>query len=270
MLIRAAGIVIVTVSTPVGAAGLVSPRTAGWWRRMVNAEIALIFLKPVVALVLAIGFTVSHDSTGIQGALVGFMVLGAAALAWPVVSRMLSFFEGQFAIGGMAAAWEMGRATAGRIGGGRSNGSQPLWQSMEQASSRPGGPAAGSALGADGGAADVAMTGVRPDEALGSAAASVSGPPAAPSTTPETAGAPAGGAGGAVSGGVVALAAAGAAPLATAAVTLPARLAERASDVGALEVPTANGPEDLWSTAASQPAEGDADGLPVGGKEGGQ
>jgi hypothetical protein len=279
MLIRAAGIVIVTVSTPVGAAGLVSPRTAGWWRKMVNAEIALIFLKPVVALVLAIGFTVSHDSTGIQGALVGFMVLGAAALAWPVVSRMLTFFEGQFAIGGMAAAWEMGRATAGRMGGGRSNGSQPLWQSMEQASSRPGGPGAGSALGAGGGAAEVAMAEVRPDATLGSAAGSVIGAAAAPGmkaapapSTPAT-GAP--GATGATSagiGGVVALGAAGALQTAGAAVAVTSHLMGGSAAAAGLEAGAAGattGPEDLLTARALRPAGGDADGQADGGMGGG-
>ena len=84
---------------------------------------ALIFVKPIVALVLAVGFTVSHDSTGIQGVLVGFMVLAAAAVAWPVVARMFTFFEGQFAIGGMAAAFGVAEAASGRrLGGGRSNG----------------------------------------------------------------------------------------------------------------------------------------------------
>src|ERR1700730_18150782 len=115
MLIRAAGIVIVTVSTPVGAAGLVTPRTSGWWHKLVTAEIALIFVKPIVALVLAVGFTVANDGTGIQGALVGFMILAAAAVAWPVVAHMFTFFEGQVAIGGLAAA--MGMAGVGRFGG---------------------------------------------------------------------------------------------------------------------------------------------------------
>ena len=105
-----------------------------------TAELALIFVKPIVALVLAVGFTVAHDSSGIQGALVGFMILAAAAVAWPVVAHMFTFFEGQFAIGGVAAAFGAAEGAAGRFGGGgRSIGSQPMWQSMEQAASRSGG-----------------------------------------------------------------------------------------------------------------------------------
>jgi hypothetical protein len=196
MLIRAAGIVIVTMSTPIGAAGLVSPRTAGWWKKMVSAELALIFVKPIVALVLAVGFTVSHESTGIQGALVGFMVLAAAAVAWPVVAKMFTFFEGEFAIGGVAAAIGMAEGAKGRFGGGgRSNGSQPMWQSMESASSRPGGGS--SALGVGGGAVDVAA---ETGGDLGSASAMVGSAPSAGGGA--AAGAAAGGAG-AIAGAVV-------------------------------------------------------------------
>jgi hypothetical protein len=222
MLIRAAGIVIVTVSTPVGAAGLVTPRTAGWWQKLVTAEVALIFVKPIVALVLAVGFTVSHDSTGIQGVLVGFMVLAAAAVAWPVVARMFTFFEGQFAIGGMAAAAGFAGAAAGRLGGGGggglSRGTQPMWQSMESAASRSGGPGGPSALGLGGGAVDVAVAGAgRAASAgeMGSAAASV--------------GAPAAGA--AAAAGPIALAALGAKQAATKAIAAPGRLMGRAADL---------------------------------------
>ena len=157
MLIRAAGLVIVTLSAPIGAGGLVSERTAGWWKRMVSAELALIFIKPIVALVLALGFTVTRGSTGIQGVVVGFMILAASALAWPIVARLFSFFEAQVAGAGVAATLGFAGGMAGRgAGGTRSNGTQPMWQSMEAASSRGTGP---SALGGSGGAATAGRAG---------------------------------------------------------------------------------------------------------------
>jgi hypothetical protein len=266
MLIRAAGIVIVTVSTPVGAAGLVSPRTAGWWRRLVSAEIALIFVKPIVALVLAIGFTVSHDSTGIQGALVGFMVLAAAALAWPVVGRMFTFFEGQFAIGGMAAAFGVAEGVAGRFSGGRSNGTQPFWQSMEQASSRTGGPNGASGLGTGEGVAEVGATASRVASGLGSAAARVGGTPAGanPAQTQAdgraTTGAATAAAGAAVgAGGVVTLAGMGK-QAATKAVDAPGQMLSRAGDMAGIEGRAPAAPEDLWTRGALEPAERPAEG----------
>lgn len=137
MLIRAAGLVIVTLSAPIGAGGLVTERTAHWWKRMVSAELALIFIKPIVALVLALGFMVSSGSSGIQGAVVGFMILAASALAWPAVARLFSFFEGQVAGAGVAATLGFAGGMASRsIGGTASNGTQPLWRSMEDASTR--------------------------------------------------------------------------------------------------------------------------------------
>jgi hypothetical protein len=266
MLIRAAGIVIVTVSTPVGAAGLVSPRTAGWWRRLVSAEIALIFVKPIVALVLAVGFTVSHDSTGIQGALVGFMVLGAAALAWPVVGRMFTFFEGQFAIGGMAAAFGMAEGVAGRFSGGRSNGTQPFWQSMEQASSRTGGSTGTSELGTGEGVAKVGATAPRVASGLGFAAAGVGGTPSgANAAQPREDGgamtgaatAAAGAAGGAR--GLVTLAAAGR-EAASNAVAAPGQMLSRAGDIAGSESGAPAAPEDMWTREALQPAERPSEG----------
>jgi hypothetical protein len=264
MLIRAAGIVIVTVSTPVGAAGLVSPRTAGWWRRLVSAEIALIFVKPVVALVLAVGFTVSHDSSGIQGALVGFMVLAAAALAWPVVGRMFTFFEGQFAIGGMAAAFGLAEGVAGRFSGGRSNGTQPYWQSMEQASSRTSGANGTPGLGTGDGVAEVGATTSRVASGLGSAASRVGGTPAgANAARPQADGgamtgaapAAAGAAGAAVgAGGVVTLA--GMSKQAAAkAVEAPGRMLSRAGDMAGIDNGAPATPEDTWTREALQPAE---------------
>jgi hypothetical protein len=151
MLVRAAGIVIVTVSTPIGAGGLVNEHTAGWWRKLVSAELALIFVKPVIALVLAVGFTVASGSTGIQGVIVGFMILAAAALAWPVIIRLFSFFEMELT--GAGAVLGFAGGLAAQAWGSRSSGAQPLWQSMEQASSRAGGGP--SALGTSGGSSGV-------------------------------------------------------------------------------------------------------------------
>jgi hypothetical protein len=249
MLIRAAGIVIVTVSTPVGAAGLVNPHTAGWWKKMVSAEMALIFVKPIVALVLAVGFTVSHDTTGIQGALVGFMVLAAAAVAWPVVARMFTFFEGEFAIGGMAAAFGVAEGASGRFGGGsRSNGSQPLWQSMEQAASRPGGSSGGSPLGAAGGVADVGVavadSGAAPASAggLGSAAANVGSSSAA------------GGAAGAGTG-PAALAVVAGTQAAGKASAAPGAIAGRAADMAGVDGEFHTEAPGMWAQQAIAPAE---------------
>lgn len=238
MLIRAAGIVIVTVSTPIGAAGLVSSGTEGWWRKMVATELSLIFIKPIVALVLAVGFTAANDQSGIQGVLVGFMILAAAAIAWPMVARMFVFFEGQFAIAGVAAAFGMAEAAHGRVAGlgGRATGGS-MWQSMEAASDRSGG--GGGPLG-NGGAAQVgsqplaggggAVAG--PGE-LGGAASSVGAAQAVP----------------AVAGVLAARAAAGAA------VNAPGGLVGRAGDMAGVETSVQPPGAVTYADRAQAPAE---------------
>lgn len=205
MLIRAAGLVIVTLSAPIGAGGLVTERTAGWWKRMVSAELALIFIKPIIALVLALGFTVSSGSSGIQGVVVGFMILAASALAWPIVARLFSFFEAQVAGAGVAATLGFAGGMAGRaVGGTRSNGTQPLWRSMEDASSRGSGP---SAIGGGGGAATAGRAGNA-----------------------------------ATTGSVVGIAAMVAQHVAKHALHAPGRMVARAADMAGMQGPSASGP----------------------------
>jgi hypothetical protein len=199
MLIRAAGIVIVTLSAPIGAGGLLNERTAGWWRKMVTAELALIFIKPIIALVFAVGFTVANGSTGIQGVLVGFMILAASAVAWPVVARLFSFFEATVTAGGAAAAFGLASGMAGKaLGGSRSNGSQPMWQSMEEASSRggPGPSALGASLGPAAAASAAASAGLSGASGLTGASA----PAARSAGAAQSASGSSGGGGGSVSG----------------------------------------------------------------------
>ncbi|MDA8284579.1 MAG: hypothetical protein M0Z42_15070, partial [Actinomycetota bacterium] len=101
MLVRSAGLVIVTMTAPIGAGGLVQQSTAGWWRKLVAAELALIVIKPVVALVLGVGFTAVGGASGVEGLLVGLMILAASAFAWPTVARLFTFFGSEVASVGL-------------------------------------------------------------------------------------------------------------------------------------------------------------------------
>jgi hypothetical protein len=256
MLVRAAGIVIVTVSTPIGAGGLVNEHTAGWWRKLVSAELALIFVKPVIALVLAVGFTVANNGTGVQGVIVGFMILAAAALAWPVIIRLFSFFEVELSAGSVGAVLGFAGGLAAQAWGSRSTGAQPLWRSMEQASSRSGGP---SALGTPGGSSGVGGGGgggggPMARGGLSRAAADV-----------RRSGARSAGAAGAGSALPMALALAAGVELAGKAVKAPVNMIHRAADMsgvdgsgGVIRHPQAEGPWsplNPWSEQAQLPAE---------------
>ena len=141
MLIRAAGLIIVTMTAPIGAGGLVQESTAGWWRKLVAAELALIVVKPVIALVLGIGFTAVSGAAGVEGLLVGLMILAASAFAWPTVARLFTFFGSQVASFGVGGALGFaGGLAAARGGGGSLSQGQPMWQTMEMAGRRTSNP----------------------------------------------------------------------------------------------------------------------------------
>jgi hypothetical protein len=271
MLVRAAGIVIVTVSTPIGAGGLVNEHTAGWWRKLVSAELALIFVKPVIALVLAVGFTVASNGTGIQGVIVGFMILAAAALAWPVIIRLFSFFEVELSAGSVGAVLGFAGGLAAQAWGSRSTGAQPMWQSMEQASDRGGGGP--SALGTPGGPSGVGGGGggggSLPGGGLLRAAADVR--TSAAVVGRGGAGAAGAGAGGAGAAGALpmALALAAGVELTTKAIKAPGHMIGRAAQMSGAEGegaiiphPQPEGPWspfNQWSDQAQLPAEAGPD-----------
>jgi len=146
MLVRSAGLVIVTMTAPIGAGGLVQQSTAGWWRKLVAAELALIVIKPVVALVLGVGFTAVGGASGVEGLLVGLMILAASAFAWPTVARLFTFFGSEVASVGLGGALGLaGGLAAARAGSGGLSRGQPMWQTMEVAGRRAD-PAGGAPL----------------------------------------------------------------------------------------------------------------------------
>jgi hypothetical protein len=91
LLLRNAAIAILVATSPIAAAGQVSDVTKAWWSRTVSATVQLIILKPVIALVFAVGFGMAGDSAGVTGILQGLLVLGLAAFAWPVIARFFTF-----------------------------------------------------------------------------------------------------------------------------------------------------------------------------------
>ena len=97
LLLRNAALAVLIAVSPIPAAGQVSEATKTWWSRTVAATVQLIILKPVIALVFAVGFGMAGKSAGLSQVLPGFLVLGLAVFAWPVVARFfsLSIVEGE-------------------------------------------------------------------------------------------------------------------------------------------------------------------------------
>ena len=281
MLARSAGILVVTMTTPIGAAGLVSEHTAKWWRKLVSAELALIVVKPVIALVMATGFLAINGASGVQGAIVGLIILAGAAFAWPVVARLFSFFDGQVASLGVAGALGFAGGMGGQLVGNLATG-QPMWQTMELAGMRnpsPTGPPLGGSGGAESVGASPSTSGGPTAGTPGSGSAAGDGAEAAGSAG--VAGAGGGGAagvgGGAGAAGVGSVGAsaggaeagaAGGAGMAAGAVAGPAGLVVAGALEGAKKVVQA-GPR-LMSHAGDMAGVGAAGGTAGGGRTGGR
>jgi hypothetical protein len=146
LLLRNAAIAVLIAMSPIAAAGQVSETTKAWWPRTVSAVVQLIILKPVIALVFAVGFGMAGTSSGIESLLAGLLVLALAVFAWPVIARFFTFTTVQAAGSGLAAV--LGFATgamAGRASGGGPAGVDPAQWSMA-AESRTMGSGTGGAF----------------------------------------------------------------------------------------------------------------------------
>jgi hypothetical protein len=164
MLLRNAAIAVLIAMSPIAAAGQVSEATKTWWPRMASATVQLIILKPVIALVFAVGFGMAGQSNGIPALLQGLLVLALAVFAWPVIARFFTFATIQAASSGLSTAlgFALG-ATAGRMGGQRAGAVHPdmFSQSMEdRIMAGQGGATSGSASGGGfGGTGEIAGAG---------------------------------------------------------------------------------------------------------------
>jgi hypothetical protein len=156
MLLRNAAIAVLLATSPIAAVGQMSETTKSWWSKVCAATIQLIILKPVIALVFAIGFGVFGDptdplrATDLTTLLTGMLVLLLAVVAWPVIARFFTFATVQAAAGGGVAGllgFAAGRANSG---GGSPVGVNPA--QFSQASEARTMAAAGTETGAAGAA----------------------------------------------------------------------------------------------------------------------
>jgi hypothetical protein len=116
MLLRNAAIAVLIAASPIAAAGQLSETTKAWWSKLVSATVQLVILKPVIALVFAVGLSMTGQATDIETLLAGMLVLILAVFAWPAVARFFTFASVQVA-GGSGLGTLLGFA-AGRASGG--------------------------------------------------------------------------------------------------------------------------------------------------------
>lgn len=115
LLVRNIAVTVLVAVSPVAAAGQVAHATQQWWRRLVRAAVQLIALKPVVALVFAVGLTMPGTAGGVQKLLAGMLVLLLAGCAWPAMARLSAVLE--VYVGGGALAGIRGGAGVRGAGG---------------------------------------------------------------------------------------------------------------------------------------------------------
>lgn len=155
MLLRNAAIAVLIATSPISAVGMMSEGTKGWWSKLVTSTVQLIILKPLVALVFALGFNLAGDSQDLETTLSGMLVLLLAALAWPAIARFFTFANVQ--TGGAAGLGALLGFAGGRLSaqgaGGPSGvspddfGSAAADRTMSSFASKGGSQAAGAVAG---------------------------------------------------------------------------------------------------------------------------
>lgn len=113
MLLRNAALGVLIATSPIAAAGQVSETTKAWWNKLVGSCIQLVILKPVIALVFAVGFGMAGGSQDMETTLAGMLVLLLAVVAWPAIARFFSFASVQ--VGGGAGLGALLGFAAGRL-----------------------------------------------------------------------------------------------------------------------------------------------------------
>jgi hypothetical protein len=123
LLARNVAVTVLVAVSPMAAAGQVGYATQQWWRKLAKTTIQLIALKPVVALILAIGLTMPSLGNSVERLLAGMLVLLLAGCAWPAMARASAVLDVHVSGGTLAGI----RGTSGKTvtGSGQPGGVDP-------------------------------------------------------------------------------------------------------------------------------------------------
>lgn len=161
--IRQALILILVVTSPIAAAGVMSRSTRSWFSKTWRWTVALIFAKPLIALALVLGMNLLKWSPGLAGLIGATGVLCVAVVApWGLV-RMLSFAETAVASNAMSrgagADVVTGAMSTPSGKGGVSHASSP-GQAEQQSATATRAQSASAGLGKAGAAGKAALNGL--------------------------------------------------------------------------------------------------------------
>ena len=93
LLARNVAVTVLVAVSPMAAAGQVAYASQQWWRKLVRTTIQLIALKPVVALIHAVGLTMPSLSSAVERLLAGMLVLLLAGCAWPAMAQAAAVLD---------------------------------------------------------------------------------------------------------------------------------------------------------------------------------
>ncbi len=93
MVFRETAIYLLAVTVPILAAGLISNTTAVWFWRGMRWVLAIVFIKPGVALVLVIGIGATGEAQGLSGLLAGVATLWMAVWIPLVLFKLFAFID---------------------------------------------------------------------------------------------------------------------------------------------------------------------------------
>ncbi|MGY6658615.1 hypothetical protein ACXIZN_41300 [Amycolatopsis sp. TRM77291] len=93
MVFREAATYLLTATVPIIAAGLISNTTAVWFWRGMRWVLAIIFIKPGIALVLVIGVGATGEAQGLSGLLAGVAILWMAVWVPLVLFKLFAFID---------------------------------------------------------------------------------------------------------------------------------------------------------------------------------
>ena len=177
LLLRNAAIAVLVATSPIAAAGQASEATKAWWVRTGSATAQLIILKPVIALVFAVGFGMAGTSDGVESLLEGLLVLALAAFSWPVIARFFTFGSVQASSSGLSIVLGFLAGQASQSGGRGPAGVNPdQWSRAAENRTMAGqGEAAGVGAGSSPGALTGAGTAAGPGGGSGGASGGGSG-----------------------------------------------------------------------------------------------
>jgi hypothetical protein len=165
LVLRNAVFCVMVAVAPISAAGQIGSTTTEWWRKLAKGGAQLAMVKPVIALIFAIGIDTTGNSTGITGLISGMAVLFMAVFAWPAVGRLFTFTS--VTMGGAIGAGAMVGAVANRTAAGGPGvdpaafGQFSERQTMSANAARGAGTAGTKALGSAAGPAGVAVAGLQ-------------------------------------------------------------------------------------------------------------